>query len=91
MTPMTKEEILERLKDAIITLAKKDAELKSNESLRLKWAKNYEKIHEAIDQLDSCDMDWLSSSYTEWFNTDQYIQSEVAKRKDIIRIWSGGF
>jgi len=74
---MTKEQILELLKDTITTLKVKNRELLTNKDLRRAWDNQNEMVREAVRGLDSCDMLWLNDHYAEWFKAN--IQGDLDK------------
>jgi len=88
---VNKEELLDQYKDLILTMALKGDELKTNEVLLRKWSGNKVKLEEAMKELNSCDALWMGDAYSKWFRENEVIQSEVAKRVEIIKVLGGGF
>ena len=75
---LTKEQVLERLKDSILTLARKGREFKDNKELFSKWDETRKIVNKAVEGLNSCDMLWLSEQYEIWFKSDKEMQDKLA-------------
>ena len=63
---MTKEEVLEGLKELILEL--KEDKIKDIDAQKI-WSGKETKIHEAAAQLNSCDASWVNDQYGVWFET----------------------
>jgi len=77
MKNLSKEQVFERLKDLILTLARKGKEFKDNEALRQKWSDNRDVVNKAAKGLSSCDILWLSEQYEQWFNSSDELQDKI--------------
>ena len=82
---MTKEELLKKLQDSILTLIQKSSELLTYASLKQKWIKNNNEIREAFKQLNSCDANWLNDEYGKWFKSNADVQKAMKERKDYLK------
>lgn len=74
---MKKEQILDLLKDTVLTLKDKSKELSKNDLLYKAWKEQNKRVAEEVKKLDSCDMLWISDEYGKWFK--QHILPEVDK------------
>ena len=88
---MKKEELFERLKDSILTIVRKNDELRTNSLLRLKWLENSQKIDAALKELNSCDMLWLNDEYGKWFKDNKEIQDGYESRRKVVEQYSNWF
>ena len=79
---MTKEEILECLKDSILTLLRKNKEIKENDILLKKWQENANRIDEGVKSLNSCDSLWLAEQYQKWLKENEEIQKGIKDRTE---------
>ena len=88
---MNKEEILERLKDSVLTILRKGKEFRENPPLFQKWQENYHKLENGIKSLNSCDCLWVNDEYGKWFKEHEEIQTRIQNSKIILDAFQGLF
>lgn len=67
---MTKEEMLKELKSLVQALITDAEKFRSDESFRISWAEKQRTIGVEVNELNSCDLNWLNDEYGEWFNSE---------------------
>jgi len=80
---MKRETIFNGLKDLILTL--KSVNIERDEILSL-WLTKYKELEKEIDNMNSCDMLWLSEEYETWYTEeivplDEELKSRLNKFK----------
>ena len=75
---MTKEQILELLKQQILTLRDNDPAFK-DQMYKLDWSEKTNLLTKEIKKMNSCDMLWLDEKYGEFFKKE--IQPRIKKTK----------
>jgi hypothetical protein len=75
---MTKEKILESIKDLVLTL--KSSNLKEPKVQGL-WREKQKEVHEALKVLSVSDLKWLDTQYKEWYKREvlPYLDAGIAE------------
>jgi len=74
---LTKEQILEKLQDLVLTLVRKGKELTTNNALFKKWSSISKQVVQESKNLNKLDASWLSDNYTQWFKSNEEVQNKI--------------
>ena len=69
-TVMTKEEVLNDLKELVIALRDNSEKLRSDPVFAAGWLSKQKSVSLEASRLNSCDASWLNDEYGEWFRQE---------------------